>query len=153
MVLQLGTYFLIFSKTGISITFSFIHMYYMMRNFRFLFIWIKEFENFRTFHKYRRMISSKFTLVVMDTQKEECSICLNTLVSARELSCGHHFHLLCLLTLIKNGDKRCPVCRRSFDQQRNRQNVDEQLANNRAVEAAPVRRNLNQINFYGLEDD
>jgi hypothetical protein len=42
MVIQLCNYFLIFSKTGISITFSFIHMYYMMRNFKFLFTWTKE---------------------------------------------------------------------------------------------------------------
>jgi len=42
MLIQMVNYFLIFQKTGISITFSFIHMFYMMKNFKFLFNWIKE---------------------------------------------------------------------------------------------------------------
>jgi hypothetical protein len=49
MVIQLSNYFLIFSKTGISITFSFIHIYYMMKNFKFLFKWTKEWEKFWVF--------------------------------------------------------------------------------------------------------
>mmetsp|Transcript_1077 Transcript_1077/g.951 ORF Transcript_1077/g.951 Transcript_1077/m.951 type:complete len:95 (+) Transcript_1077:23-307(+) len=63
MVIQMVNYFLIFSNTGISITFSFIHMFYMMRNFKFLFSWIKECEKFIIFHKHRRLITHKFKLV------------------------------------------------------------------------------------------
>lgn len=155
MFLQMGNYFLIFFKTGISITFSFIHMYYMMRNFRFLFGWIKECEKFFVFHKYKRLITNKFKLKVFSNTKEECAICLNTLEKARELSCGHHFHLIWLLQLIKNGDKKWPVCRHPFEEQEPQpENVNEREQEDRPLlPAMRLRRNINRINFYGLEED
>jgi len=154
MLLQVGNYFLIFSKTGLSIVFSFIHMYYMMRNFKFLFTWIKEFEKFRVFHKYRQLIITKFPLKEFDHDKEECPICLNYLHKARELPCNHKFHLICLLQLIKNGDKKCPVCRRSFENEPEDQPDGPQVRLPRPQQPfPPVRRQVNQINFYGLEDD
>lgn len=154
MIIQVGNYFLIFSKTGLSIVFSFVHMYYMVRNFKFLFVWIKEFEKFRVFHKYRLLIVSKFPLKEYDTDKEECPICLNYLRKARELPCKHKFHLICLLQLIKNGDKKCPVCRRAFEEApQDEQDHIIYPPRPRAQFHQPVRRQLNQINFYGLEDD
>lgn len=156
MLLQLGNYFLIFSKTGISITFSFIHMYYMMRNFKFFIVWIEDFRNFRVFHKYKRLIINKFPLKEIETGSEECPICLNGLIKARELACGHKFHLICLLQLIKNGDKKCPVCRVYFEENREQPQappappVAQPIGPFRNV---PLRRNINQLYFYGLEDD
>ena len=159
MLVQMVNYFIIFSKTGISITFSFIHMYYMMRNFKFLFAWIKECEKFIVFHKHKRLITHKCKLVLFGENKrknnenlsqetndikEEWAICLNYLEKARELPWMHHFHLICLLQLIKNGDKKCPICRQSFDEDNNKENGNQERGG---------LQNINEMNFYGLEDD
>ena len=154
MVLQLGKFFVIFWQTGISFVVSFIHMYYMIKNFNFLFVWIEEFENFRKFHSYKKFITTQFKLRVYKDDKEECSICLNYLDNARELPCRHKFHFACLLQLVKNYEK-CPICRRKFGNELTRnydayQNFD--YNQNRNV-FPPFRRQINQIHFYGLEDD
>lgn len=155
--LQIGNYFIIFSKTGISFMLSFIHMYYMIRNFKFLFVWIKEFEKFRVFHKYKTLITTKFQLKEYEGDKEECPICLNYLRRARELPCHHKFHLICLLQLIKNGDKKCPICRRPFENPPNEEPDEANIPEDEPLvmlnPLRPVRRQINQINFYGLEDD
>lgn len=104
-VLLLGTYWLIFSKTGLTITFSIVHLFYMKNNFKFVIVWYKEYEKFVTFHKYKRIITNRFPLKEFENQKEEWPICLTSLTKARELFCGHCFHLICLLQLVRNGDK------------------------------------------------
>jgi len=51
---------------------------------------------------------------------EECSICLNPIVSrsqrsARTLECGHKFHTSCIDRWKRQGNHTCPVCRAVFD--------------------------------------
>lgn len=100
-----GAYLIIFTKTGFSIVFSLAHLFYMNYNFKFVIVWAKELERFKIFHKYRRIITKNFPLKEFENQKEEWPIWLTYLVKARKLSCGHCFHLICLLQLVKNGDK------------------------------------------------
>ncbi|CAI2370015.1 unnamed protein product [Moneuplotes crassus] len=130
--------------------FSLVHMYYIMRNLKFFFSWINECEKFVVFHKNKILITNKFKLKIYDEKsgenmKEECGICLNYLDKARILPCNHQFHLICLLQLIKNGYKKCPVCRHLF--------AEEQRAEEENDNDEGALQNLNQMNFYGLEND
>jgi hypothetical protein len=52
------------------------------------------------------------------TGNDDCSICLSTLglgASILTLSCGHKFHLQCLVSNIKAQNKECPLCRTTID--------------------------------------
>ena len=42
---------------------------------------------------------------------EDCAICQDQMVTARKLPCGHFFHQFCMIQLIQNGCKNCPMCR------------------------------------------
>jgi hypothetical protein len=53
-----------------------------------------------------------------NTQNDDCSICLSTLgfgSSHLTLSCGHKFHLQCLISNVKAQNKECPLCRAPAD--------------------------------------
>ena len=148
-----GTYTLIFTKTGLSITFSIVHLFYMKNNFKFVIVWFKEFEKFKLFHKYKKLITKKFPLKVLENQKEEWSIWLTSLINARELSWGHCFHLIWLLQMARNGDKKCPIWRRGFDEDRNQPEGEQPQNNNQQRMGVFNLQRVNQMNFYGLEDD
>jgi hypothetical protein len=52
------------------------------------------------------------------TANDDCSICLATLglgSSHLTLSCGHIFHLQCLISNVKAQNKECPLCRATID--------------------------------------
>lgn len=52
------------------------------------------------------------------TQSDDCSICLNALTvgaSLLTLSCGHKFHLQCLISNVQAQNKECPLCRTTID--------------------------------------
>ena len=43
---------------------------------------------------------------------DDCAVCQEQMVSARRIpTCGHHFHQFCIIQLIQNGCKNCPICR------------------------------------------
>lgn len=47
----------------------------------------------------------------MTNSDKECIICTEKLNIGRQLSCGHCFHLVCLMKWIEKGTKNCPLCR------------------------------------------
>lgn len=52
------------------------------------------------------------------TDSDDCSICLNALTigaSLLTLTCGHKFHLQCLVSNVKAQNKECPLCRATID--------------------------------------
>lgn len=144
-------FLLLFFYNGFHYSFSFIHMYYIISNLTFFINWVKEFEKFLIFHRNKLLITKKFKLKVYDDktsggEKEECGICLNYLDKARILPCGHQFHLVCLLQLIKSGYKKCPVWRAPFEE-------DDQVQVQVQGEGQGAFQNLNDMDFYGLEYD
>ena len=49
---------------------------------------------------------------------DDCSICLNALVSGTillTLTCNHKFHLQCLASNVKAHNNECPLCRTVLD--------------------------------------
>lgn len=49
---------------------------------------------------------------------DDCSICLTALglgASLLTLTCGHKFHLQCLISNVKAQNKECPLCRATID--------------------------------------
>ena len=58
------------------------------------------------------------TSAACKTESVDCSICLNALTvgaSLLTLSCGHKFHLQCLICNVKAQNKECPLCRAIID--------------------------------------
>jgi len=52
------------------------------------------------------------------TVNDDCSICLSALglgASLLTLSCGHKFHLQCLVSNVQAQNKECPLCRANID--------------------------------------
>ena len=46
-------------------------------------------------------------------KKEMCSICLNHIIKAQYVNCGHYFHKKCITKWMKINNT-CPVCRIQF---------------------------------------
>lgn len=42
-----------------------------------------------------------------------CAVCLETSTDSHALSCGHSFHVQCIVDWFRTGSNRCPVCRDS----------------------------------------
>ena len=65
--------------------------------------------------KKNQLINS---LSVLDTDMNQCSICLNDVRETRNskaIRCGHVFHSHCLENWKKMGKVTCPICRKVFD--------------------------------------
>ena len=44
---------------------------------------------------------------------QQCSICLNSIIDAQYLPCGHYYHKKCINKWLKNNNT-CPFCRSIF---------------------------------------
>ena len=52
------------------------------------------------------------------TNEDQCSICCECILPNQcinRLTCGHTFHVHCMLVLLANGNERCPICRSTID--------------------------------------
>ncbi len=49
--------------------------------------------------------------IYIKNEDEECIICTEKIYKARQLSCNHFFHLICLSQWLEKGHNTCPVCR------------------------------------------
>jgi len=49
--------------------------------------------------------------IYINDKEEECIICTENINKAKQLSCGHFFHLICISQWLEKGHNTCPVCR------------------------------------------
>ena len=49
--------------------------------------------------------------------KEKCAVCLETSsrTEFKTLGCNHRFHQNCLQSMLKNGQRTCPLCRTNIN--------------------------------------
>ena len=71
-------------------------------------IYYKQYENV---HEYYTTLENCLKTIYINNEDEECIICTEQINKARQLSCGHFFHLICLSRWIEKGHNTCPVCR------------------------------------------
>ena len=96
-------------------------------------IYYKQYENV---NEYYCTLENSLKTIYIRNEEEECIICTEKIFKARQLSCNHFFHLICLSQWLEKGHNTCPVCRSVI---KYRNNNDK---NNRR----DVRNNNNQIN-------
>ena len=71
-------------------------------------IYYKQYEKVIEF--YGALENSLKTIYIED-KEEECIICTETISKAKQLLCGHFFHLICISQWLEKGHNTCPVCR------------------------------------------
>ena len=71
-------------------------------------IYYKQYEKVIEF--YGALENSLKTIYVED-KDEECIICTEGINKAKQLTCGHFFHLICISQWLEKGHNTCPVCR------------------------------------------
>ena len=97
-------------------------------------IYYKQYENVNEY--YCTLENSLKTIYIQD-EEEECIICTERIIKARQLSCNHFFHLICLSQWLEKGHNTCPVCRSVIKYKNNnernnrRENRNNSIQNNR----------------------
>ena len=71
-------------------------------------IYYKQYEKVIEF--YGALENSLKTIYIKD-KEEECIICTENIRKAKQLSCGHFFHLICISQWLEKGHNTCPICR------------------------------------------
>ena len=71
-------------------------------------IYYKKYEKVIEF--YGALENSLKTIYIKD-KEEECIICTENIRKAKQLSCGHFFHLICISQWLEKGHNTCPICR------------------------------------------
>ena len=74
-------------------------------------IYYKKYENV---NEYFSTLENSLKTIFITNEEEECIICTERIIKARQLSCGHFFHLICLSKWLEKGHNTCPVCRSSI---------------------------------------
>ena len=72
-------------------------------------IYYKQYENVNEY--YCSLENSLKIIYIKNEEEEECIICTERIIKARQLSCNHFFHLICLSQWLEKGHNTCPVCR------------------------------------------
>ena len=71
-------------------------------------IYYKQYENV---NEYYCNLENSLKTIYIKNEDEECIICTEKIYKARQLSCNHFFHLICLSQWLEKGHNTCPVCR------------------------------------------
>ena len=106
-------------------------------------IYYKQYENVNEY--YCTLENSLKTIYIQD-EEEECIICTERIIKARQLSCNHFFHLICLSQWLEKGHNTCPICRSVIKYKNNnernnrRENRNNNIQNNR--------NNINVVNNF-----
>ena len=74
-------------------------------------IYYKQYENV---NEYYCKLENSLKTIYIKNEDEECIICAERIKKARQLSCNHFFHLICLSQWIEKGHNTCPICRSSI---------------------------------------
>ena len=103
-------------------------------------IYYKQYENV---NEYYCKLENSLKTIYIKNEDEECIICAERIKKARQLSCNHFFHLICLSQWIEKGHNTCPVCRNSIkyksnndkntvrDNRNNKNNINSSNINNK----------------------
>ncbi len=96
-------------------------------------LYYKQYEKVLEF--YGALENSLKTIYIKD-KEEECIICTENINKAKQLNCGHFFHLICISQWLEKGHNTCPVCRSSIkfksnsDKNNRRENRNQNNNNN-----------------------
>ena len=90
-------------------------------------IYYKQYEKVIEF--YGALENSLKTIYIED-KDEECIICTEAINKAKQLSCGHFFHLICISKWLEKGHNTCPVCRSKIKYKNNSSKKNKRDNNN-----------------------
>ena len=71
---------------------------------------IKHFKKFDSIKEYYNTLDNSLKKINLK-EYDECIICAEKIVIARQLPCNHYFHLICLSKWLEKGNNNCPLCR------------------------------------------
>jgi hypothetical protein len=106
-------------------------------------IYYKQYENV---NDYYCTLENSLKTIYIKNEDEECIICAEKIIKARQLSCNHFFHLICLSQWLEKGHNTCPICRSVIKYKNNnernnrRENRNNNIQNNR--------NNINLVNNF-----
>ena len=128
---------LFFYGEGKPLYFTIVIIYFMIVLFS---QGITHYNQYKKVDKYYSSLENFLKTIYIKNEDEECIICTEKLVKARQLPCSHFFHLICLSQWIEKGHNTCPVCRSPIKYRSN------QYINNIRVNRNNNNRNNNLIN-------
>ena len=107
---------------------------------------INYYKQYENVNEYFSILENSLKTIFITNEEEECIICTERIVKARQLSCGHFFHLICLSKWLEKGHNTCPVCRSSIkyknsyseknnrrDNRNNNNNANQNIRNNNNI--------------------
>ena len=71
-------------------------------------IYYKQYEKAVEFYG---ALENSLKTIYVKKEDEECIICTENITKAKQLTCGHFFHLICISQWLEKGHNTCPVCR------------------------------------------
>lgn len=74
-----------------------------------------EYSEFKKFEKGAFASMQEYCLE--NGKEEDCGLCLGKMSLAVKLHCGHCFHKLCIMQMIQNERRTCPICKKPIRKQ------------------------------------
>ena len=108
-------------------------------------IYYKQYENVNEY--YCTLENSLKIIYIKNEEEEECIICTERIIKARQLSCNHFFHLICLSQWLEKGHNTCPVCRSPIKYRNNNDKNNGRDNRNNTINNQANRNNNNNINL------
>ena len=111
-------------------------------------IYYKQYENV---NEYYCTLENSLKIIYIKNEEEECIICTERIIKARQLSCNHFFHLICLSQWLEKGHNTCPVCRSPI-KYRNNNYKNNRRDNRNNTNNNQTNRNNNNLNNNNINN-
>ena len=111
-------------------------------------IYYKQYENV---NEYYCTLENSLKIIYIKNEEEECIICTERIIKARQLSCNHFFHLICLSQWLEKGHNTCPVCRSPI-KYRNNNDKNNRRDNRNNTNNNQTNRNNNNLNNNNINN-
>ena len=113
-------------------------------------IYYKQYEKAIEFYG---ALENSLKTIYIQNEDEECIICTENIIKAKQLTCGHFFHLICISQWLEKGHNTCPVCRsiikyKNIDKKKENRNNNNNHNNN-----SNANNNQNQINLNNISNN
>ena len=112
-------------------------------------IYYKQYENV---NEYYCTLENSLKTIYIKNEDEECIICTERIIKARQLSCNHFFHLICLSQWLEKGHNTCPVCRSPIkyrnNNDKNSRRENRTNSNNNQINRNNINSNSNTSNNF-----